>query len=92
MIQLDTWGQVRRPAGTRTRGRLVVRDREVLLLTVASAGVAVERWELGDGGVDLRSKTVATTDGPLRWQASCTCGQPFRLKGPLEKVLEAVSA
>jgi hypothetical protein len=92
MTTLDTWCFARRPDGTRARGRLVVRGDEVLLLTIApNRGVQLERWGYG-GSVDLRAKTVETDVGPLRWQASCTCGQPLKLKGTLEMVLQAASA
>lgn len=86
--RLDSWCYVRLPDGRKTRGRLVARDDELLLF---KAGPTLERFALSSLNVPARS--AVTVDGAtISWQKSCSCGWPASLKGPVELLLERLTA
>lgn len=88
MTTLDSWCYVKLPDGRKTRGRLVARDDELLLFR---SGPTLERFALQ--GIDLKMKQATLADGQVvSWRPSCSCGWPTSLKGPVEPLLERLSA
>lgn len=82
---VDTWCNVVLPGTTRrARGRLVSHEGDLLLL---SPGPVVRN--LGPfSAIDLRSRSATLEDGVVvRWSATCSCGWPLSLKGPVENIL-----